>query len=154
MHTGTKGEQEIQKDQGSTNRANKFYHKQMKTHLTESMAELINKQEMVFISTSDAAGNCDCSPRFGKAGFISIIDKHTLAYPEYKGNGAFLKKKKAYEQSKAIRDHLAARKNKPKKAKKKGKPVELSPKFKGAKRITGSQTFSVREPVDVSGVRG
>ena len=89
MHTGTKGEQEIQKDQGSTNRANKFYHKQMKTHLTESMAELINKQEMVFISTSDAAGNCDCSPRFGKAGFISIIDKHTLAYPEYKGNGVF-----------------------------------------------------------------
>ena len=89
MHKATKGEQEIQSQQGSSNRANKFYHKQMKTYLTESMTELINKQEMVFISTSDAEGNCDCSPRFGKAGFISILNKHTLAYPEYKGNGVF-----------------------------------------------------------------
>lgn len=89
MHSGTKGEKDIQKQQGSTDRARNFYKRQMQNHLNEKMIELIEKQEMVFISTSDAEGNCDCSPRFGKPGFISILDNQTLAYPEYRGNGVF-----------------------------------------------------------------
>ena len=44
---------------------------------------------MVFIATSDAKGNCDCSPRFGDKGFIKVLDEKTLAYPEYRGNGVF-----------------------------------------------------------------
>ncbi len=89
MHSGTKGEKDIQKQQGSTDRAKNFYKRQMQNHLNEKMIELISKQEMVFIATSDAKGNCDCSPRFGKPGFISILDNQTLAYPEYRGNGVF-----------------------------------------------------------------
>lgn len=89
MHSGTKGEKDIQNLQGSEDRANNFYKRQMQNHLNEKMIELISKQEMVFIATSDAEGNCDCSPRFGKPGFISILDNQTLAYPEYRGNGVF-----------------------------------------------------------------
>ena len=89
MHSGTKGEKDIQKQQGSTDRAKNFYKRQMQNHLNEKMIELISKQEMVFIATSDAEGNCDCSPRFGKPGFISVLDNRTLAYPEYRGNGVF-----------------------------------------------------------------
>ena len=89
MHSGTKGEKDIQNRQKSTDRANRFYKHQMQNQLNEKMVELIKKQEMVFIATSDAEGNCDCSPRFGKPGFISIIDNQTLAYPEYRGNGVF-----------------------------------------------------------------
>ena len=53
------------------------------------MIALIAKQEMVFVATSSASGDCDCSPRFGKAGFVSVLNNETLAYPEYRGNGVF-----------------------------------------------------------------
>lgn len=42
---------------------------------------------MVFVATADAQGNCDCSPRFGKPGFVTVIDEKTVAYPEFRGNG-------------------------------------------------------------------
>jgi len=53
------------------------------------MINLIQHQEMFFVATADVAGNCDCSPRFGKSGFINVIDATTLAYPELRGNGVF-----------------------------------------------------------------
>jgi len=89
MHEGTAGEKEIQREQVSTSRANRFYKKQMHNRLNDKMKDLIAAQEMVFIATSDAQGNCDCSPRFGKTGFITVLDDQTLAYPEYRGNGVF-----------------------------------------------------------------
>lgn len=89
MHEGTAGEKKIQEEQGSAKRANRFYEKQMFNKLNPKMKALIATQEMVFIATSDAEGNCDCSPRFGKPGFITVIDDQTLAYPEYRGNGVF-----------------------------------------------------------------
>ena len=42
---------------------------------------------MLFLSTSDAFGNCDASIRTGPPGFVCVIDEHALAYPEYRGNG-------------------------------------------------------------------
>lgn len=89
MYTGTEGERELQKQQGTSKRASKFYNSQMKDRLSSKMKTLIDRQEMFFIATSDAQGNCDCSPRFGKQGFIKILDDKTLAYPEYRGNGVF-----------------------------------------------------------------
>ena len=53
------------------------------------MIDLIRRQEMVFVATADANGNCDCFPRFGTSGFVIILDDKTLAYPEYRGNGVF-----------------------------------------------------------------
>ena len=89
MHTGTKGEKEIQNQQGTSKRASKFYDSQMKNELSTKMKALIERQEMFFIATADAQGNCDYSPRFGQQGFIKILDNKTLAYPEYRGNGVF-----------------------------------------------------------------
>jgi uncharacterized protein len=51
------------------------------------MREFIARMEMAFIATSDADGECDCSFRAGPAGFIRVLDDHTIAYPEYRGNG-------------------------------------------------------------------
>lgn len=89
MSRGTDGERVLQHQQGTENRAKKFYEKQMKSTLNKRMQTFIENQEMVFIATSDAKGNCDCSPRFGNKGFISVLDEKTLAYPEYRGNGVF-----------------------------------------------------------------
>jgi uncharacterized protein len=42
---------------------------------------------MVFVATADAHGECDASLRAGPPGFLRVLDEHTLAYPEYRGNG-------------------------------------------------------------------
>ncbi len=89
MKRGTDGEKELQIKQNTENRAKRFYENQMKTSLNKRMRAFIENQEMVFIATSDAKGNCDCSPRFGNKGFIKILDEKTLVYPEYRGNGVF-----------------------------------------------------------------
>lgn len=51
------------------------------------MRAFIARMEMVFVSTADARGNCDCSLRAGPPGFVRAVDAHTLLYPEYRGNG-------------------------------------------------------------------
>ena len=51
------------------------------------MRDFISKQEMVFIATADSKGECDCSFRAGKSGFIKVLSEKTLACPEYRGNG-------------------------------------------------------------------
>jgi hypothetical protein len=85
----TPGEREVQAQLGSQVRAQRFYERQMCERLSEKMVELIRRQEMMFVATADAHGNCDCSPRFGKAGFVLVLDDKTLAYREYRGNGVF-----------------------------------------------------------------
>ncbi|MGB0908877.1 MAG: pyridoxamine 5'-phosphate oxidase family protein [Nitrospirales bacterium] len=87
--TGSDGEHTLQQQSGSTHRAARFYDRQMKDHLTESMQSFVMRQEMVFLATSDAKGNCDCSPRFGKPGFVHVINNRMLAIPEFRGNGVF-----------------------------------------------------------------
>ncbi|MCA9471245.1 MAG: pyridoxamine 5'-phosphate oxidase family protein [Nitrospirales bacterium] len=87
--TGSQGERQLQQTLGSQDRARRFYDRQMHDHLTEDMQTFIGRQEMMFIGTSDTNGHCDCSPRFGKPGFVVVLNPHTLAYPEFRGNGVF-----------------------------------------------------------------
>ena len=84
---GSKGEKELQEEFGTKEDAFKFYNQQMLTHLSPLMQDFIVEQELMFISTSDASGECDASFRAGEKGFVWVLDKHHLIYPEYKGNG-------------------------------------------------------------------
>ena len=59
----------------------------MLDYLNPYMRKFILKQEMVFIATADPKGECDCSFRAGKQGFVRILNKKTLLCPEYRGNG-------------------------------------------------------------------
>jgi len=84
---GSEGERILQKKVGSENKASAFYDKQQLDYLNPYMREFILKQEMVFIATADSKGECDCSVRAGKQGFVRVLNKKTLLYPEYRGNG-------------------------------------------------------------------
>ncbi|MEP7023959.1 MAG: pyridoxamine 5'-phosphate oxidase family protein, partial [Actinomycetota bacterium] len=84
---GTAGEHVLQEQYGTQQRAGQFYRNQVTSQLTLVMREFIARMEMAFIATSDAAGECDCSFRAGPPGFIQVLDDHTIAYPEYRGNG-------------------------------------------------------------------
>jgi hypothetical protein len=46
----------------------------------------IERSPFVCFATSDAAGNCDLSPRGDPAGFVRILDDRTLLIPERPGN--------------------------------------------------------------------
>lgn len=46
----------------------------------------IELSPFVCLATSDAAGNCDVSPRGDPAGFVRILDDRTLLVPERPGN--------------------------------------------------------------------
>ena len=84
---GSEGERILQKKIGTENKASKFYDKQMLDYLNPYMRKFILKQEMVFIATADSKGECDCSFRAGKQGFVRVLNEKTLLCPEYRGNG-------------------------------------------------------------------
>jgi uncharacterized protein len=60
---------------------------QVASHLTPAMQEFIQRTELAFIAIGNGAGERDGSLRTGPAGFIRVLDEHTIAYPEYRGNG-------------------------------------------------------------------
>ena len=86
---GSKGEHRLQKELATGKKALAFYNKQMLDHLNPTMSEFLASQEIVFIATADAKGECDSSFRTGPPGWVRVINEKTLAYPEYRGNGVF-----------------------------------------------------------------
>ncbi len=60
--------------------------KKMQIQLDKHAVNFINKSPFLLISTVDSEGKMDVSPRGGTAGFIKIINNHTLLIPDAKGN--------------------------------------------------------------------
>lgn len=87
MLPGSHGEHVLQKLFDTGERADRFYGQQVLDHLNDRMREFIGRQEMAFVATADARGDCDATFRAGPAGFIRTLNDRTLAYPEYRGNG-------------------------------------------------------------------
>ncbi len=81
------GERELQRRYGSTERAERFYQQQVIDRLNDRMREFVSRQEMLFVSTADGRGACDCTFRAGPPGFVEVLDDRRLAWPEYRGNG-------------------------------------------------------------------
>lgn len=50
----------------------------------------IESRDMFFLSTVDHRGYPTCSYKGGAPGFVRVIDKRTIAFPSYNGNGMFL----------------------------------------------------------------
>jgi uncharacterized protein len=50
----------------------------------------VERCDMLFLATADAEGRPQCSYKGGEPGFVRVVDKHTIAFPNYDGNGMFL----------------------------------------------------------------
>jgi predicted pyridoxine 5'-phosphate oxidase superfamily flavin-nucleotide-binding protein len=50
----------------------------------------IEKLDMFFLATADAEGRPQCSYKGGDPGLVKVVDEHTLAFPNYDGNGMYL----------------------------------------------------------------
>ncbi|KDN87097.1 MSMEG_1061 family FMN-dependent PPOX-type flavoprotein [Kitasatospora cheerisanensis] len=55
-------------------------------HLHDAARRFIGCSSLVFVSTADADGNCDATPRGGPPGFVAVLDERTLAVPDATGN--------------------------------------------------------------------
>ena len=61
----------------------------MRSAFTDEDRAFIARCRMFFIATADQAGQPDCSYKGGLPGFVRVIDEHTLAIPDYDGNGQY-----------------------------------------------------------------
>ena len=57
--------------------------------LSDGDIDFIERSAMFFLATADADGWPDVSYKGGQAGFVRCIDRGTVAFPSYDGNGMF-----------------------------------------------------------------
>jgi predicted pyridoxine 5'-phosphate oxidase superfamily flavin-nucleotide-binding protein len=50
----------------------------------------IESRDMFFLATADDAGMPNCSYKGGDPGFVRVVDEHTVAFPNFDGNGMYL----------------------------------------------------------------
>ena len=50
----------------------------------------IERLDMFFLASADAEGRPQCSYKGGDPGLVKVVDEHTLAFPNYDGNGMYL----------------------------------------------------------------
>jgi uncharacterized protein len=64
----------------------------VKVHATITAADraFIERMDMLFLATADAEGRPQCSYKGGDPGFATVLDEHTVAFPNYDGNGMYL----------------------------------------------------------------
>jgi predicted pyridoxine 5'-phosphate oxidase superfamily flavin-nucleotide-binding protein len=59
-------------------------------HISESDQAVIEAADCFFLATADDAGNPTCSYKGGDPGFVRVLDPHTIAIPNFDGNGMYL----------------------------------------------------------------
>lgn len=57
--------------------------------MTPLVQEFIRHSPFAVMATSDAAGNCDASPKGGQPGFVKVLDDRHLLLPDVAGNRLF-----------------------------------------------------------------
>jgi predicted pyridoxine 5'-phosphate oxidase superfamily flavin-nucleotide-binding protein len=58
--------------------------------IEEDDKQFIERMDMFFLATADANGYPQCSYKGGDPGFVRVLDEHTVAFPNYDGNGMYL----------------------------------------------------------------
>ena len=62
----------------------------VRTAISERDQSFIEERDMFFLATVDANGHANCSYKGGEPGFVRVLDAHTIAFPNYDGNGMYL----------------------------------------------------------------
>ncbi len=58
--------------------------------ISEGDRAFIEARDLFFLATADGEGRPTCSYKGGDPGFVRVLDPHTLAFPNYDGNGMYL----------------------------------------------------------------
>ncbi|HVF77408.1 MAG TPA: pyridoxamine 5'-phosphate oxidase family protein [Solirubrobacteraceae bacterium] len=84
------GSRELQDRFGTRRLADRIDEHTARDHITPEDAAFIERMDMFFLATADAEGQPQCSYKGGNPGLVRVLDEHTLAFPNYDGNGMFL----------------------------------------------------------------
>jgi predicted pyridoxine 5'-phosphate oxidase superfamily flavin-nucleotide-binding protein len=60
-----------------------------RTEFSDDDHTFIGSRPLFFLATADGEGRPDCSYKGGLPGFVRVVDRQTLAFPSYDGNGMF-----------------------------------------------------------------
>jgi predicted pyridoxine 5'-phosphate oxidase superfamily flavin-nucleotide-binding protein len=58
--------------------------------ITAEDRAFIERMDMFFLATADAAGRPNCSYKGGDPGFVRVLDESTIVFPNYDGNGMYM----------------------------------------------------------------
>jgi predicted pyridoxine 5'-phosphate oxidase superfamily flavin-nucleotide-binding protein len=61
-----------------------------RTTVTPELASFIGEQRSVFLATANAEGQPYIQHRGGPPGFLHVLDEHTLAFADFKGNRQYI----------------------------------------------------------------
>jgi predicted pyridoxine 5'-phosphate oxidase superfamily flavin-nucleotide-binding protein len=84
------GSRELQDRFDTRHRADRLDKRAVHEVIRPEDREFIERMDMFFLATADAAGQPQCSYKGGDPGFVRVLDEHTLAFPNYDGNGMYL----------------------------------------------------------------
>ena len=73
-----------------------------RTAITPDLAHFVARQRSFFLATANAQGQPYIQHRGGPAGFLRMIDTHTLAFVDFKGNRQFITQGNLGENAKAF----------------------------------------------------
>lgn len=79
----------LQEEFGTTRLADMLDQNWVHEQITEEERAFIGSRDMFFLSTVDPEGNPTVSYKGGPAGFVKVLDDHTLVFPGFDGNGMF-----------------------------------------------------------------
>jgi predicted pyridoxine 5'-phosphate oxidase superfamily flavin-nucleotide-binding protein len=71
------------------------------TKITADLADFASRQTSVFLATANTQGQPYIQHRGGPAGFLHVLDDHTLAFADFKGNRQFITSGNLAENPKA-----------------------------------------------------
>ena len=70
--------------------ADRIDEKIVKDVIDDNDRQFMERMDMFFLATADEHGRPNCSYKGGEPGFVRVIDEHTIAFPNYDGNGMYL----------------------------------------------------------------
>ncbi len=84
------GNRQLQDEFDTRRLADRIADSLVKDEMGENDRAFIERMDMFFIATVDEQGHANCSYKGGEPGFVRVIDKQTIAFPNFDGNGMYL----------------------------------------------------------------
>jgi predicted pyridoxine 5'-phosphate oxidase superfamily flavin-nucleotide-binding protein len=81
---------QLQREFDTERLADRIEERLFRDHITSDDGAFIERLDMFFLATADAAGHPNCSYKGGDPGFVRVLDPHTLVFPNYDGNGMYI----------------------------------------------------------------
>lgn len=79
--------------------ADRIEERLFRDRLTPEDRAFIERMDMFFFATADAAGRPNCSYKGGDPGFVRVLDESTIVFPNYDGNGMYVSAGNTLENS-------------------------------------------------------